>query len=136
MGLLKFISHYLFLTHLYGHILKKKNNFTIKRLGSLLIKKTGTMKESFQPFFFNLVPLIIYKMQAVLNEISWCYIIIKKVSIWMTPRFKSLVKKSLFILIVYSWPLSDEVMWPNMWEKVQYIIKTKTTLGKGNGPNN
>ena len=88
------------------------------------------MKESFQPFFFNLVPLIIYKMQAVLNEISWCYIIIKKVSIWMTPRFKSLVKKSLFILIVYSWPLADEVTWPNMWERVQYIIKTKTTLGK------
>ena len=27
-----------------------------------------------------------------------------------SPRFKSLIKKSLFILIVYSWPLADEVM--------------------------
>ena len=25
------------------------------------------------------------------------------------PRFKSLINKSLFILIVYSWPLADEV---------------------------
>ena len=33
-------------------------------------------------------------------------------------RFKSLIEKSLFILIVYSRPLADEVMWPNIWETV------------------
>ena len=27
----------------------------------------------------------------------------------LTPRFKSLIKKYLFILIVYGWPLADEV---------------------------
>ena len=47
-----------------------------------------------------------------------------------TPRFKSLISQYLFILIVYSWLLVDEVTWPNIWESVQYIIKTKTTLGK------
>ena len=49
---------------------------------------------------------------------------------YISPRFKSLINKSLFILIVYSWPLADEVTWPNIWESLQYIIKTKTTLGK------
>ena len=33
----------------------------------------------------------------------------KKSSEDMAPRFKSLIKKSLFILIVYSRPLADEV---------------------------
>ena len=31
---------------------------------------------------------------------------------------------------MYSWPLADEVTWANIWESLQYIIKTKTTLGK------
>ena len=43
----------------------------------------------------------------------------------VSQRFKSLIKKSLFILIVYSWSLADEVTWPTIWERVQYIIKTK-----------
>ena len=47
-----------------------------------------------------------------------------------TPRFKSLIKKSLFILIVYSWSLADKVTWPSIWARVQYIIKTKQISGK------
>ena len=42
----------------------------------------------------------------------------------------SLIKKSLFILIVYSWTLADKVTWPYIWEGVQNIIKTNTTLRK------
>ena len=52
-------------------------------------------------------------------------------SINPSPHFKSLIKKSLFILILYGLSLADEVTWPNIiWESVQYIIKTETTLGK------
>ena len=47
-----------------------------------------------------------------------------------SPRFKSSVNRSLFILIVYSWQLLDEVTWPHIWEGEQYIIKTKTTFRK------
>ena len=48
-----------------------------------------------------------------------------------SPRFKrSLIKKSLFILIVYSRSSADEVTWPSIWERVQYIIKTKHISGK------
>ena len=42
-----------------------------------------------------------------------------------SPRFKSLIKKSLFILIVYSWPLAYEVTWPHTWEGLQYINQNK-----------
>ena len=59
----------------------------------------------------------------------------------ISPRFKSLIKRSLFILILhgdyvfifilYSWPLADKVTWPNIWwEAVRYKIKTKTTFRK------
>ena len=36
------------------------------------------------------------------NQTTGCSIILAQAA---TPRFKSLTKKSLFILIVYSWPL-------------------------------
>ena len=49
-----------------------------------------------------------------------------------TPRFKSIIEESLFILIVYSWSLADTWSRDPTYERerVQYIIKTKTTLGK------
>ena len=56
--------------------------------------------------------------------------IIQSIYLSISPRFKSLIKKSLFILIVYSWSLADEVTWPNIWAEVPYIIKTKTNLEK------
>ena len=33
----------------------------------------------------------------------------ERIHIPREPRFKSLIMKSLFVLVLYSWPLSDEV---------------------------
>ena len=38
----------------------------------------------------------------------------------VSPRFKRLIKNSLFILFVYSWPLAGEATWPYIWEGVQF----------------
>ena len=47
---------------------------------------------------------------------------------YVSPCFKSLIKNSLFILILYSWSLAGEVTWPYIREGVQYKIKTKATF--------
>ena len=47
-----------------------------------------------------------------------------------SPRFKSLIKSSLFILFVYSWPLADEVTWPCIWEGLQFKIQKKQLFEK------
>ena len=36
----------------------------------------------------------------------------------------------VFIMIMYSWPLVSEVMWPNIWEEVKYRIKNKNNFRK------
>ena len=54
----------------------------------------------------------------------------------MSTRFKSLINKSLFILIVHSWPLADEVMWerestvPNQNKSTLAESETNTELSK------
>ena len=52
-----------------------------------------------------------------------------KVSIWSHCLFW-FCTETVFIWIVYSWPLAGEVTWPYIWEGVQYKIKTKNNFSK------
>ena len=69
---------------------------------------------------------LLHFIQWLLKEAQHIYNWTKAIS----PHFKSLIMKPLFILILYSWPLADEVTWPSIWERVQYIMETKQLSGK------
>ena len=69
------------------------------------------------------------RVSTVIAHLYFFILIFKYRKKTAPPHFKSLIKKSWFILIVYGWSLVDEVTWPSSWESTVHN-QNKTTLGK------